>query len=216
MRKTLFTLSIFTACIMAGCGENKKAADAGAETKKDSGAVKVEETVEVELDSAAKAKAWMDYMTPGDMQKWLAGHAGKWNGEVTMWMEPGAEPQKTTQTAEIKMLFNGMYQEGIYKGDFGGMPFEGRSTIAFDNAKKEFQSTWIDNMGSGIMMMTGKYDEASKTLTMEGMGVNPETGKEEKMREVTKFPDENTQIMEMYCEKKGKEEKIMEIKLTRK
>lgn len=71
-------------------------------------------------------------------------------------------------------------------------------------------------MGSGIMMMTGKYDEATKTLTMEGVGTNPENGKEIKMKEVTKFPDENTQIMEMYCEKNGKEEKNMEIKLTRK
>lgn len=137
MKKTLFMVPFFAAAIIvSSCGE-KKAPDAtGDGAKKDSGEVKKDEVVEVELDSAAKAKAWMDYMTPGEMQKWLAGNVGKWNGEVTMWMEPGAEPQKMSQTAEIKMVFNGMYQEGVYKGDYNGMPFEGRSTMAYDNAKK--------------------------------------------------------------------------------
>jgi hypothetical protein len=35
------------------------------------------------------------------------------------------------------------------------MPFEGISTLGYDNAKKTFFSTWIDNMGTGMMVMEG-------------------------------------------------------------
>lgn len=49
-----------------------------------------------------------------------------------------------------------------------GMPFEGHGTLAYDNHRKMFVSTWIDNMGSGIMVLEGTYDDASKTLTLMG------------------------------------------------
>ena len=54
----------------------------------------------------------------------------------------------------------GRYQEGTYSGDMFGMPFEGRGMVAYDNATEEFVSTWIDNMGTGMMVTKGKYDEA--------------------------------------------------------
>lgn len=39
-------------------------------------------------------KAWMTYMTPGDMHKMLAESEGEWNEDITMWMAPGAPPLK--------------------------------------------------------------------------------------------------------------------------
>ncbi|HRE09916.1 MAG TPA: hypothetical protein PLN22_03740, partial [Ignavibacteria bacterium] len=36
-------------------------------------------------------KKWMDYMTPGDMQKMLSKGAGSWNMKTSWWMAPGAE-----------------------------------------------------------------------------------------------------------------------------
>lgn len=216
MKTKILSASLFAALVLSGCGDKKPApsADVKPDTTKTE-AVKPEEAV-VEVDSATAAKAWMDYMTVGDKQNWLASQNGKWSGEMTSWQTPDSPPSKNEMSAEFKMMFNGMYQQSTYKGDFDGMAFEGVSTMAFDNSKKEFQSTWIDNMGSGIMYMTGKMDDATKTITMEGVGVDPTTGKDVKMREVLKFPDENTQSMEMFCEKNGKEQKNMEITMTRK
>ena len=92
------------------------------------------------------------------------------------------------------------------------------STTAYDNAKKVFISTWIDNMGTGIMKMEGPWDEASKTMTLSGKMMDPSTGRECNMRETFKIVDDNTQIMEMYGPdpKTGKEFKTMTIKLTKK
>ena len=82
--------------------------------------------------------------------------------------------------------------------------------------KKTFQSTWVDNMGTGIMYLEGKYKEGSKTITLKGTAVDPMTGKTENVRHTLKFIDDKTQLMEMYMTKDGKEFKNMEIKFTKK
>ena len=162
-------------------------------------------------------KAWMAYMTPSAIHKMIAKFNGEWKEDLTMWMTPGAPPTKSTSTCTNKMILNGLYQESIHTGNFNGMPFEGRGTMGYDNAKKIFVSTWIDNMGSGISYMEGNYDEASKTLTMKGKMVDPTTGKEMQVRQVCKMIDDDNQLVEMYnTGADGKEFKSMEIKLTRK
>ena len=160
-------------------------------------------------------KKWMDFMTPGDMHKMLAAHDGKWKEEVTMWMAPGQEPMKSEAMVENTMILGGRYQQSISTGNFGGMPFEGRMVLGYDNIKKVFVSTWIDNMGTGLIYMEGPYDAAKKTITITGMETDPMTGKEIKARQVMKYVDDNTEIIEMYVMQNGKEFKNMEIKLTR-
>ena len=98
------------------------------------------------------------------------------------------------------------------------MPFEGTSTTGYDNAKKVFFTTWMDNMSTGVMNMEGTWDEATKTINFKGKMLCPANGVETEMREVFKIVDDNTQVMEMYGPdmKTGKEFKSMEIKFTRK
>ena len=157
----------------------------------------------------------MDYMKPSAMHQMLAKSAGKWKEEMTMWVAPEAEPMKMEITCEMKMILNGMYLESVSTGNFGGMPFEGRNVVGYDNIKKIFQSTWVDNMGSGITYFEGPYDEATKTVTFSGKMVEPSEGKEIEVKETMQFVDDNTQIMTMYKIAGGKEVKMMQIKLTR-
>lgn len=179
--------------------------------------VKVEETPAVIPDSATIAKAWEDYMTPGEPHKMLALESGAWNEDMTMWMEPGAEPMKNTMTADSKMIYGDRYQETIHKGEFMGMPFEGKSTLAYNQASQMYTSTWIDNMSTGIMVMSGKYDEATKTINFSGTTVDPVTKKDKAVRETYTIIDDNTRKMEMFdIDFSGKEYKSMEIIMTRK
>jgi len=160
-------------------------------------------------------KKWMDYMTPGDMHKMLATSNGKWTEDVSMWMDPSQPPMKSTAVSENKMILGGRYQQSNITGSFSGMPFEAQSIIGYDNMKKVFTSSWIDNMGTGIMNMEGPYDVATKTITLMGTEIDPMSGKEMKMRETIKMVDDNTQVIEMYSMMGGKETKNMEIKLKR-
>lgn len=172
-------------------------------------------TTGVKAQDDAMMKAWESYMTPGDIHKMIAKSDGTWNADVTMWMKPGAPPEKSTGVCENKMILGGRYQQTLHKGTFMGKPFEGTGLLAYDNAKKVFISTWVDNMGTGIMTMEGTWDEAAKTINFKGKSVDPSTGKDMDIREVVKLVDDNNQIMEMYCTMDGKEMKTMEIKFTR-
>ncbi len=169
----------------------------------------------VKAQDEAAQKAWMDYMTPGPMHKMMAMGNGTWNTDLTFWMSPDGPSSKSTGSCTNRMILGDRYQETVHTGDMGGMQFEGHGITAYDNARKVFQSIWYDNMGTGIMVLEGKLDEATRTLTLTGTSTDP-TGKPMGVREVFKWVDDNTQWMEMYMMQDGKEFKSMEMKLTRK
>ncbi|WP_027378657.1 DUF1579 domain-containing protein [Chryseobacterium daeguense] len=171
------------------------------------------------VDSATATKAWMDFATPGDMHKMLAKSDGNWTGQTTMWMENGGQPMTSTTEAVNKMVLGGRYQMSEHKGNFMGMPFEGISMLGYDNAKKKFVSSWIDNMGTGIMHMEGEWNASKKSIEFKGKMTDPARPEKDcDVREVFTFVDDNHQTMEMYGpdSKTGKEFKTMEIKYTRK
>jgi hypothetical protein len=170
----------------------------------------------VNAQSEAEMKAWMDYMTPGEMHQLLAKDDGEWNEEITSWMAPGAPPQKMAATCINKMIMGGRYQESIHTGNMMGMPFEGRSIAGYDNGRKIFVYTWIDNMSSGIMTMEGTWNATTKTMHYKGTTTDPMTGKSMPVRETFKYMDDGSQLLEMFMMHEGKEFKSMEIKFTRK
>lgn len=161
-------------------------------------------------------KKWMEYMTPGDVHKMLAKADGEWTAEISMWMDPNTPPDKSTSTAVNKMILGGRYQYSTFTGNMMGMPFEGVSVTGYDNSKKTFTNIWIDNMGTGTMVMEGTWDEASKTINYKGKMLEPMTGKDEDVRETFKFVDDKTHFLEMYGTKDGKEFKWMEITFKKK
>ena len=214
MKKIFITLSAVAVCL-ASC---KK------EEKMDSGEPMMNDTVATEepapmakMDSATVANAWKEYMTPGEAHKMMANEEGNWNCDMTFWMGPDAPPQKETLSCEIKMILDGRYQQSTYTGNMMGMPFEGISTVAYDNATNEYVSTWIDNMGTGMMVLRGTFNGNTRTTTLNGTMVDPVTKTVKEVRELYDIVDENTRKMQMFeTPKGGKKYKSMEIILTRK
>lgn len=171
------------------------------------------------LPDSVQMKNWKAYATPGDMHKLMAKWNGTWTGKILMWMKPGGPADSTTGTSVNKMIYGDRYQVSTHTSKMMGMPFEGQSIMGYDNAKKVFQSTWVDNMGTGIMMMEGTWDDATKTLTMSGKMTDPSSGtnKETNVREVVRIIDDTHQMFEMYgTGPDGKEFKSMEIALAKK
>ena len=176
------------------------------------------------MDSAAIAKKaqeevanWKEYMTPGEMQKMMASWNGKWTEETTLWMGDGVQPQTTKGTCENKMIMGGRYQLATHMGKLMDMDFEGAGTMGYDNAKKVFVSSWVDNMGTGIMYLEGPYDAATKTISLKGKVVDPASHTEKEVKQLLKIIDDKHQVLEMYEPKAdGKEYKSLEIRFTRK
>jgi hypothetical protein len=161
-------------------------------------------------------KKWQEYMTPGKEHQAFAKLNGDWVYTAKMWMDPAAEPQPFNGTAVFEMLLGGRYSQMKVKGDMMGMEFNGIGVTAYDNGKKVYISTWIDNFGTGLMYMEGKYDEATKKIVFLGKGYDPMSGKDMEMKETIKIVDDNNCEIEMFNVVDGKEFKSMEMKYTRK
>ncbi len=212
--KKILTSAAIAVFALAACNDNSKTSATATDstTAKMTDTVKaVAETPAPPMDSAAMMKAWEAYMTPGEPHKMMAASNGKWTEDITMYMSPDAPPQKMTSSCENTMILNGLYQKSVHKGMYNKMPFEGISTMGYNNASKKYQSTWIDNIGTGIMNMEGTYDEATKTINMKGTMTDPMTGQDMAVRETYKIIDDKNHYMEMFEMRGGKEMKTMEI-----
>ncbi|MBF4492488.1 DUF1579 domain-containing protein [Flavobacterium sp. JLP] len=213
MKNYYVALSMLVLCF-ASC---KKEVKTEMVTTKDTASVKTEEAIaEPVLDSAAQMKAWQAYAAPTAPHKLMADETGTWNCDMTFWEEPDGKPSKATSTANIKMILGGRYQEANYNGTMMGQPFEGKSTLAYNNASKEYTTTFIDNMGTGMMVALGKYDEASKSIEFKGEMVSPLNGKKSPYRELYTIVDASTRKLETFDTKNGQEYKSMEIIMKKK
>lgn len=156
-------------------------------------------------------KQWQDYMTPSDVHLEWAKNDGIWDTENTMWMKPGAEPTVSKGTMENKMIIGGRYQQSTYKAIFENMPMEGQSTMAYDNHTKEYTSIWIDNFGTGMMVLKGKKDPETGIIHLSGEMTDIRSSKPMKVRETFEVIDENTHKMEMFYEAEGQEQMTMRL-----
>ncbi len=218
--KAILLAGFVAALTFTGCAD-KSNKDATVETTTESTAdtsaaidAPVAEAPAPMPDSATMMKNWQEYMTPGEMHKMMESWSGKWTGDVIMWHAPGAPADTMKGTAVNKMSLGGRYMVSTHTSTMMGMPFEGHSTLGYDNAKKTFVNTWIDNAGTGIMYLEGPYDAATKTITLTGKCVDPVAGtrKEMNVRQVLKEIDPKHHVMEMYGPgPDGKEFKMMEV-----
>jgi hypothetical protein len=219
MKHSIITACIFSVALISCNNADTKKDDVSKTDSSTTTDVKKDAAPSAPVDSATMMKNWAAYMTPGEQHKMMASWNGTWNGEVSMWHMPGTEPQKSTATSVNTMIMGGRYPQSKTTGNMMGMPFEGTSIMGYDNARKVFISTWVDNMGTGIMVLEGPWNDATKTIELKGTTVDPSAGDGKlcNIRETFKVIDDKTQLMEMYGpDPSGKEFKMMEIKLTKK
>ena len=150
-------------------------------------------------EMSADQKAWMDYMTPGPMHEMMAKSVGEWKTKNTYWMDPNGKPTVSEGTASAKMILGGRYLKAAHKGTVMGMPMEGINLLCYDNASREFTAVWIDNLGTGMSVSKGTYDDETKTIYFIGRMVDPMSGKEIKFRQTHQIINNNHQLFEMLC-----------------
>ena len=181
--------------------------------------------------SAADMQKMMQQMAEmsklNENHKILSSLDGNWDYTLKFWMnpDPSAAPQESSGTATRKTIMDGRYvmmdvsghmQMPGEDGKMKDVEFKGMGTEGYDNVKKKFVASWIDNMGTGIEFSEGKYDSATKTFTYT-MEMEPMPGMKTAVREVIKVTDDNHMSLEWYEKQKGGvEKKTMEISYTKK
>ena len=164
----------------------------------------------------AQMDAWMKASTPGDAHKKLDGMVGTWNVTVKSWMQPGAPPMESTGSAVNSWVLGGRWMEEKFTGSFMGMPFQGIGYTGYDNIKKQYIGTWMDNMSTAVMTSTGKGGGGNTWEFASSMD-DPMTGKTMPVAQKVTFTDADHHTMEMWSPgPDGKMFKMMEIAYSRK
>lgn len=154
---------------------------------------------------------------PSDAHKALEPFVGKWTNSAKFWMKPGDKAQESTGTNENTWILGGRFLRQDYKGSMNGQPFEGLGITGYDNVRAEYQSIWLDNMMTGIMVANGNYDAAAKSVNTAGEMSCPMTGEKNRWyRSEWKTIDNDKHTYTSYGKgPDGKEFKNMEISFTR-
>ncbi len=160
---------------------------------------------------SADEKAWMEYMTPGPMHEMMGKSIGEWKTKNTFWMDPNSKPTVSEGTALVEMILGGRYLKATHKGTAMGMPMEGINLQCYDNASREFTAVWIDNLGTGMSVSKGTYDDETKTLYFIGRMIDPMNGKEIKFRQTHQIINNNHQLFKMFMLQNGEEFKMLEV-----
>ena len=176
-------------------------------------------------NEAEMMKQMMELAKLNENHKLLKDSVGTWSYTVKMWMngDPSSKPEESRGIAKRTAIMDGRFvvmdvagrmQMPGADGKMKSMTFKGHGLEGYDNVKKKFVGTWMDNMGTGIMMSEGDYDPATKTFTYNSE-MEPMPGMKTAVREVLKMTDKNHMTFEWYENRGGQEVKTMEINYAR-
>ncbi|HTO86889.1 MAG TPA: DUF1579 domain-containing protein [Thermoanaerobaculia bacterium] len=167
------------------------------------------------MDEKAAMEAMQKAATPGEGQKKLEPLVGTFDAKVTMWMGPSKPPEESTGTSETSWVLGNRFLETKYQGTFMGQPFSGIGYTGYDNVTKKYVGTWMDTMGTGMMVSTGTM--TGNVMKSRAAMSDPMTGKMSHATETFTIIDNDHNKMEMWQPgPDGKNVKIMEINYTRK
>jgi hypothetical protein len=165
----------------------------------------------------AQQDAMMQAGMPGEQHKSLQHMVGDFAYTMKIWMAPGQPPAESNGTIHGESLLGGRFVQMVYSGQFMGQAFEGRGLQGYDNRAKEYVSSWVDNMDTGIMHSTGSCDGAHKVCTFTAPSVDPASGQKVTAKQVITWLDGDSFKMEMYMVRPGGEPvKSFEIAAKRK
>ena len=206
----VLTLAPWRAARAAGSSDNKAkaAAAAGAADAKQKPAASGEAPLDPMMAEMMKLA------TPGPMHEFLKQFVGSWKCVTKSWMGPG-EPTVSEGTEADALILGGRFLQSKFSGNFAGMPFEGMGLLGYNNQKKQFESVWIDDMGTPVSWSSGAIDAAGKVITMNSTFQDPITGKEVPYKMVTTVVDANQHTFAMIGSKDGNDWTQMEIAYTR-
>jgi hypothetical protein len=169
------------------------------------------------IDSVQAIQNRAAYMRTNENHTTLTTWAGDWNGAATIWRRPDTTAVFAQLKIVSQMTMAGRYLLSNISGKIEDTTFEAIGTLGYDNAKKVFVSTWIDNFGTGITELEGNWNNAEHQLELKGKMIDPVSGREAEARENIRAIDRDNQFLELilYPGDKNREQKLMEIKYTR-
>jgi hypothetical protein len=157
----------------------------------------------------------MELSQVSDSHLFMASMAGTWDAEMTVWMGEGAPPTTSKGTLEQRAVLGGLFLEGRYVGEVSGIPFEGVSTLGFDNRTGEFVGTWIDSLSSAMQAMGSGTRGEDGVVRMHRTAIDI-WGDETEVSEFLWLEGTDRMVFEMLEKRRGEQARlVMRIRYTR-
>ena len=154
------------------------------------------EVGEVEKAGGCGDAEWQTYAEPSDAHKILQ---ERFHGEFTYKTEFFKEGQEeplysSPGKGHCENIFEGRFVRVHYICEDNGMggTFHGEETLGYDNCKKYYTSSWINNMATAVCNATGSYDAEEDVLTTTSFYDYPH-GKGE-LKNVIKFVKDGDKV----------------------
>ena len=125
-------------------------------------------------EQARMMAEWMKLATPGEHHKHLEYFVGKWKSKTKVWMGgPGTPAMESEGTSEVTWVLGGRFIMDQYKGTFMGQPQEGIALTGYDNFRNMYKTTFVSNMGTEMLTMTGMRHPKTGVFTFYGQMDEP-------------------------------------------
>ena len=144
---------------------------------------------------------------PNEHHRHLKQMAGTWDVKSKFHMVSG-QIIEMNGVEVAKMQPGGFWLITDFSGKFMGEPFHGHGVLGYEAHKKEYVGTWVDSIGSILIISMGTCSKNGKVTTMIGKSFNPMENREVTYKQVTEIKDANTKTFHMY-DVQGKNEKLI-------
>ena len=124
---------------------------------------------------------------------------GKYEQTIQWWAAPGAEPKESTCLADTEWILGGRFMMQTFEGKWLDKSFEAIGILGYDKGAGQYNSVWMDTLGTKMLLSKGTLDDSGKAITMHGEYVDPVSGQTVKTRMIMQMPDRKGETsFEMY------------------
>jgi hypothetical protein len=163
------------------------------------------------LAVAAVRQEEQEARKPGKFHELLKQFEGTWETKSEFQMGPDRPMMKSTGTETDKFTVGGLFLMTDVKSEMGGMAFEAHSIWGYDEHKKKYTGSWVDNMSTAIWPFEGTVDAAGKVFTLTMEGPDPMSGKTMKIKFIHEITGKDTRKLTLFMP--GPDGKEMEMKI---
>ena len=152
---------------------------------------------------------------PGAEHEWLTQGVGIWDVECSYYFQPGEDPIRASGMDRVEMI-GPYWRRGNFEADLLGTPIVGCVTLGFDPIKARFVETWTDSSNPFLYTYEGELDSESNQLVLEGLNLDPATGKPARYRSVEFLANADERTLDLFvAATDGREMRVLTYSYTR-
>ena len=119
-------------------------------------------------------------------------------------------------TCRRKWILGNRFILEEFDGGSLALPFQGLAIYGYDAFEEKYTSVWVDTTNTAITASAGSCRGGCQEIAFTGQHGDPWSGVKRPSRGVTRFINDNEQVLELYePDVDGREFKVLEIHYTR-